>query len=115
MEFSVKIQKSFLTSTSVFCFRFRLEVFLLVVVVLFVAQVCEQHVQVMRNSDRRVRIFIDHTFNSNFHLVFFLVNNLLPLQMRIQCWSSLESIFSGQMIFHLLAKCFYDKTLTLFL
>ena len=46
--------------------------FLLVEVVLFVDQVCDQLVQSMRNSDPRVRIVFVYRFNSNFHCIFTL-------------------------------------------
>ena len=43
---------------------------LLVVVVLFVDQVCDQLVQSMINFDPRVRIVFVHRFNSDFHSMF---------------------------------------------
>ena len=47
--------------------------FLLVVVVLFVvAQVRDQLIQAMRNSDSRVSIVFIYRFNSNFHSIFTL-------------------------------------------
>ena len=54
------------------CFRLRFRSFLLVVVVLLVAQVRDQLVQAMRNSDHRVRIVFVHRFSSNFHSIFTL-------------------------------------------
>ena len=53
-------------------FRLRFRGLLLVVVVLFVDQVCDQLVQSMRNSDPRVRIVFVYRFNSNFHSIFTL-------------------------------------------
>ena len=53
-------------------FRLRFRGFLLLVIVLFVDQVCDQLVQSMRNSDPRVRIVFVHRFSSNFHSIFAL-------------------------------------------
>ena len=53
-------------------FRLRFRGLLLVVVVLFVDQVCDQLVQSMRNSDPGLRIFFVYRFNSNFHSIFIL-------------------------------------------
>ena len=54
------------------CFRLSLRGLLLVVVVLLVAQVRDQLVQAMRNSDPGVRIVFVHRFNSNLHSIFTL-------------------------------------------
>ena len=51
-------------------FGLHLRGFLLVVVILFVAQVRDQLIQSMRNSDPRVRIVFVYRFNSDFLLVF---------------------------------------------
>ena len=53
-------------------FELHLRGLLLVVVVPFVAQVCDQLVQAMGNSDPRVRIVFVHRFNSNVHSMFTL-------------------------------------------
>ena len=45
---------------------------LLVVVVVFVAQVRDQLVQAISNSDPRVRMFLVHRLNSNFQSIFTL-------------------------------------------
>ena len=59
---------------------------LLVVVVLFVAQVCDQLVQSMRNSDPRVRFVFVHRFNSNFPLHLYLAGGWFWLLTRVQIW-----------------------------
>ena len=53
-------------------FELHLRGFLLVVVVLLVAQFRDQLIQAMRNSDPRVRIVFVYRFNSNFHSIFTL-------------------------------------------
>ena len=53
-------------------FRLRLRGLLLVVVVLFVAQIRDQLIQSMTNSDPRVRIVFVYRLNSDFHSIFTL-------------------------------------------
>ena len=48
-----------------------------------------------------------------FPLHYFLSSCRLWLPIRVQFWCSLESNLSGQMNFHLLAKCTHDKPLNL--
>ena len=69
--FALAFERLAYANTSVF-FRLRFRSFLLVVVVLFVDQVCDQPVQAMRNSDPRVRNAFVNIFNSNFHSMFTL-------------------------------------------
>ena len=54
-------------------FRLHLRGFLFVVVVLFDAQVRDQLIQSMRNSDPRVKIVFVYRFNSNFSFIFTLL------------------------------------------
>ena len=53
-------------------FGFHLRGFLLVVVVLFVNQVCDQLIQAMRNLDPRVRMVLVQRCSCNFHSIFTL-------------------------------------------
>ena len=94
-------------------FRLHLRGFLLVVVVFFVDQVCDQLVQSMRNSDPRVRIVFVHRFNSDFHSIFTLKVTGCDFQYGSNFGVPVESNLSGQLIFHLLAKCTHDIALVL--
>ena len=53
-------------------FELHLRGFLLVVVVLLVAQVRDKLIQAMRNSDPRVRMVLVYRLNYNFHSIFTL-------------------------------------------
>ena len=68
LGFALALDRLANANTSVFVVRG----LLLVVVVLFVAQVRDQLVQAVRNSDPRVRIVFVHIFNSDFHSMFTL-------------------------------------------
>ena len=92
-------------------FELHLRGLLLVVVVLFVAQVRDLLIQSMRNSDPRVRIVFVYKFNSNFHSIFTLQVAGCDFQHGPQFWCSLESNLLGQMIFHFLAKCTHDMSI----
>ena len=98
---NIRLQRKF--------FELHLRGFLLVVVVLFVDQVCDQLVQSMRNSCPRERIVFVLHIQFHFPLRIYLAGSWLWLPIRAQLWCSLESNLSGQMIFHLLAKCSNDK------
>ena len=92
-------------------FRLRCGALLLDVVVLLVDQVCDQFVQVMRNSEPRVRIAFIYRFWFPLHI--FLASSWLWLLTRVQFWCSLQSNLSGQLICRLVVTCTHNMSLAL--
>ena len=96
-------------------FELHLRGFLLVVVVLLVAQVFDQLFQAMRNSDPRVRIVLVYGLNSNFHSIFSPSVAGCDFQYGPNCGVPSDPTLRFRCIFVSWQKCTRDRPLDLWI